>query len=52
MLRLPYALPFPRPRAERVAPGHLVAIAAAADACDVIVWRWFDAVVILWDHLT
>jgi len=41
-----YALPFPRPRAERVAPGHLTAIATAADGSEVIVWRWFDAVVL------
>ena len=43
---VPYALPFPRPRAERVTPGHLVAIAAAPDGSDRIVWRWFDAVVV------
>ena len=36
-----YAAPFPRPRAERVMPGHLVALVAG----DVVVWRWFDAVV-------
>jgi len=36
----------PRPRAERVAPGHLTAIATAADGSEVIVWRWFDAVVL------
>lgn len=40
-----YALPFPGPRTERVAPGHLVAITTAVDGSDVIVWRWFDAVV-------
>ena len=40
-----YAAPFPRPRTERVAPGHLVALLAAADGTDVVVWRWFDAVV-------
>jgi hypothetical protein len=43
---VPYALPFPRPRAERVTPGHLVAIAAARDGSDLVVWRWFDAVVV------
>jgi hypothetical protein len=42
---VPYALPFPRPRAERVTPGHLVAI-AASDGPDLIIWRWFDAVVV------
>jgi len=43
---VPYALSFPRPRAERVAPGHLVSIAAAPGGSDVVVWRWFDAVVL------
>lgn len=37
---------FPAPRVERVTPGHLVAVATGLDANDVIVWRWFDAVVI------
>jgi hypothetical protein len=41
-----YARPFPTPRAERVAPGHLVAVATAADGSAVVVWRWFDAVVL------
>jgi hypothetical protein len=41
-----YAEPFPRPRAGRVAPGNLVAIAGASGGSDVIVWRWFDAVVV------
>jgi len=41
-----YAAPFPSPRAERVSPGHLVAVATAADGSDVAVWRWFDAVVL------
>jgi hypothetical protein len=43
---VPYAQPFPTPRAERVAPGHLVAVAAAASGSAVVVWRWFDAVVL------
>jgi len=43
---VPYAEFFPRPRAERVAPGHLVAVSAAPGASAVIVWRWFDAVVV------
>lgn len=47
---VPYALPFPRPRAERVTPGHLVAVAAApvghGVVGDVVVWRWYDAVVL------
>lgn len=41
-----YARPFPRPRAERVVAGNLVAMASAADGSAVVVWRWFDAVVI------
>lgn len=45
-VEVPYALPFPRPRVERVAPGHLVAIATAADGTGAAVWRWFDAVVL------
>ncbi len=43
---VPYANPFPKPRAERVAPGHLVAIATAADGSEVVIWRWFDAIVL------
>ena len=43
-----YAEPFPRPRAGRVAPGNLVAIAGEPSGSEVIVWRWFDAVVV--DH--
>lgn len=43
---VPYALPFPSPRAERVSPGHLVALAVAADGSEVVIWRWFDAVVL------
>jgi hypothetical protein len=43
---VPYAAPFPRPRAERVAPGHLVAIATLGDGRDVVIWRWFDAIVL------
>jgi hypothetical protein len=31
---------------ERVSPGHLVAIATAPDGTDVVVWRWYDAVVL------
>jgi hypothetical protein len=41
-----YADAFPKPRAERVAPGHLVAVATVAGGAPVIVWRWFDAVVL------
>ena len=40
-----YAPQFPGPRRERVLPGHLVGVAeAAGDA--VVVWRWYDAVVL------
>jgi hypothetical protein len=41
-----YALPFPRPRAGRVAPGNLVAIVGEPGGSEVILWRWFDAVVV------
>ena len=37
---------FPSPRAERVSPGHLVAIATGPDGTGVVVWRWYDAVVL------
>jgi hypothetical protein len=40
-----YAAQFPAPRRERVLPGHLVAIAAAAGDA-VVAWRWYDAVVL------
>jgi hypothetical protein len=43
---VPYAQPFPRPRTDRVTPGNLVAIATAPDGSQVVVWRWFDAVVL------
>ena len=43
---LRYAQAFPKPRVDRVAPGHLVAVATAADGSQVVVWRWFDAVVL------
>lgn len=41
-----YAPFFPRPRPERVAPGHLVALAAGPEGGDRVVWRWFDTVVL------
>lgn len=41
-----YATLFPSPRTERVSPGHLVAIATAPDGTGVVVWRWYDAVVV------
>lgn len=41
-----YADQFPKPRTERVSPGHLVAVARFSDGTDAVVWRWYDAVVI------
>lgn len=41
-----YAAPFPSPRTERVSPGHLVALATPPDGSKVVVWRWYDAVVL------
>jgi hypothetical protein len=41
-----YAELFPSPRTKRVSPGHLVAVAVAADGSEAVVWRWYDAVVI------
>lgn len=41
-----YPTLFPSPRTERVSPGHLVAIASAADGTEVVAWRWYDAVVL------
>ena len=45
VLSVGYATWFPSPRTERVSPGHLVALAAHEDA-EVVVWRWYDAVVV------
>jgi hypothetical protein len=39
-----WAAPF-APRADRVTPGDLVALAPARDG-EVVVWRWYDAVVL------
>jgi hypothetical protein len=41
-----FAPMFPSPRLERVSPGHLVAVATAPTCADVVVWRWYDAVVL------
>jgi len=41
-----YAAQFPAPRRERVSPGHLVAVAGAPGVPAVVVWRWYDAVVL------
>lgn len=43
---LRFAPQFPSPRTERVSPGHLVAVATAPDGGGVVVWRWYDAVVL------
>jgi hypothetical protein len=44
--RVRFAPMFPSPRAERVSPGDLVAVAAGPQGAEAIVWRWFDAVVL------
>ena len=41
-----FAAMFPSPRVERVSPGNLVAAAAGPNGDDVVVWRWYDAVVL------
>jgi len=41
-----FAAMFPSPRVARVSPGHLVAMATGPDGTDVVVWRWYDAVVL------
>ncbi len=41
-----FAPTMPAPRLERVSPGHLVAIATSANGAEVVVWRWYDAVVL------
>lgn len=41
-----YAPQMPSPRVERIAPGNRVALARASDGRRVVLWRWFDAVVI------
>jgi len=41
-----YAPHFPAPRTERVSPGHLVAIAEVPGGSGVVLWRWYDAVVL------
>jgi hypothetical protein len=45
-ISVPYAPQFPAPRRERVLPGHLVAVAEAPGVGGVVVWRWYDAVVV------
>lgn len=41
-----FAPMFSSPRVERVSPGHLVAVATGPNGTDVVVWRWYDAVVL------
>jgi hypothetical protein len=41
-----FAPMFPSPRVERVSPGHLVAIATGPGGIRIVVWRWYDAVVL------
>ncbi len=45
-ISVPFAPTFPSPRTERVSPGHLVAIATSPTGAEVVVWRWYDAVVL------
>jgi hypothetical protein len=47
---IPFAPVFPGPRTERVSPGHLVAVAAMPGGAEVVVWRWYDAVVLGAEH--
>lgn len=41
-----FASMFPSPRVERVSPSHLVAVATGPKGTGVVVWRWYDAVVL------
>src|SRR5687768_17356350 len=43
---VPFAAPFPGPRGERVLPGHLVALGAVGEGPELVLWRWYDAVVL------
>jgi hypothetical protein len=47
-----YAAPFGA-RAQSLTPGHLVAVADTPDAGPLVLWRWYDAVVLeqLTDHV-
>ena len=42
---VPFAATFPSPR-RAGSPGHLIAIATSSTGPDVIVWRWYDALVL------
>jgi hypothetical protein len=46
VISIRFAAMFPSPRVERVSPGNLVAAAAGPNGDDVVVWRWYDAVVL------
>jgi len=41
-----YAPIFPSPRTERVHPGNLVAITTSTGGVEIVLWRWYDAVVL------
>jgi hypothetical protein len=47
IINVGFAPTFPSPRLDRVSPGHLVALASAPDRDEVVVWRWYDAVVLV-----
>lgn len=40
-----YGIPF-GPRAKTLTPGHLVAVTKTPDSRSLIIWRWYDAVVL------
>lgn len=46
VIQVGFAPMFPTPRLERVSPGHLVALASVPGRGEVVVWRWYDAVVL------
>lgn len=46
VLDVGFAPQFPTPYVERVSPGHLVALATSPRGTDVVIWRWYDAVVL------
>jgi hypothetical protein len=41
-----YAPMFPSPRTERVQPGNVVAVSTCSSGQDMVLWRWYDAVVL------
>lgn len=46
LVEVGFAPMFPTPHAERVSPGHLVAVASRPGHQELVVWRWYDAVVV------